>query len=89
MNIYLGLTAKPVIGFEKPAEKTSSIPNMSGFGKQGGFSIFLDAKLNYDSLSMIMNQNLAGKQFDFKKAFIKNILLSTAAKYMAEVLIKW
>jgi hypothetical protein len=71
LNIYLGLTAKPLIGFEKPVEKTSAIPNMSGFSRQQGFSIFLDAKLNYDSLAMIMNQNLAGKEFEFKKAFIK------------------
>jgi hypothetical protein len=71
LNIYLGLTAKPIIGFEKPVEKTSVIPNMSGFSRQQGFSIFLDAKLNYDSLATIMNQNLAGKEFEFKKAFIK------------------
>ena len=80
LNIYLGLTAKPVIGFEKPEEKRSSIPNMSGFVRQGGFSIFLDAQLNYDSLSMIMNQNLAGKQFDFKKAFIKKHFVIDSCK---------
>jgi hypothetical protein len=71
LNIFLGLSAKPVISFEKPVEQTSVIPNLGSFSRQSGFSIFLDAVLSYDSLSTIMNQNLAGKQFDFKKAFIK------------------
>ncbi len=71
LNIFLGLSAKPVISFEKPIEKTSVVPNMGSFSRQSGFSIFLDAVLSYDSLSNIMNQNLVGKEFDFKKAFIK------------------
>ncbi len=71
LNIFLGLSAKPVIGFEKPSEQTSAIPNLGSFSRQPGFSIFLDAVLSYDSLSNIMNQNLVGKEFDFKKAFIK------------------
>lgn len=71
LNIFLGLSAKPVISFEKPAEKKSSIPLMGTFSRQSGFSIFLDAKLSYDSLSQIMNMSVSGKEFDFKKGFIK------------------
>ncbi len=71
LNIYLGMSAKPIISFERPVEKISKIPNLSPFSKQQGFSIFLDAVLSYDSLSTIINQNLAGKEFNFKKAFIK------------------
>ncbi len=71
LNIYLGLSAKPVISFEKPAEKNSWVPNLGGFSRQQGFSIFMDAVLNYDSLSRIMNQNLAGTKIDFKKGFVK------------------
>ena len=71
LNIYLGLSAKPVISFEKPAEKKSAIPGLGTFSRQQGFSIFLDAVLNYDSLGWIINQQLKGKEFDFKKAFVK------------------
>lgn len=71
LNLELGLSAKPVIGMEKPADHGSWVPNMGGYSKQQGFSIFLDAVLNYDSLSMIMNQQIVGKQFDFKKGFVK------------------
>ncbi len=71
LNIYLGLSAKPAISFEKPTEKNSAVPNLGTFSRQQGFSIFLDAVLNYDSLGWIINQQLKGKEFDFKKAFIK------------------
>lgn len=71
LNIFLGLSAKPVISFEKPVAKISSVPNLGPFSRQKGFSIFLDAVLNYDSLSAIINQQIAGKDFDFKKGFIK------------------
>ena len=71
LTIYLGLSAKPVIGFEKPAEKKSAIPSLGTFSRQQGFSIFLDAVLNYDSLSWIMNQQVQGKEFNFRKGFIK------------------
>lgn len=71
LNIFIGLSAKPSISFEKPVEQASAVPNLGSFSRQPGFSIFLDAVLSYDSLSNIMNQNLAGKEFSFKKGFIK------------------
>ena len=71
LNIFLGLTAKPVISFEKPAERKTVLPNLAPFSRQSGFSIFLDAMLSYDSLSNIMNMSLRGKEFTFKKGFIK------------------
>jgi len=71
LYIFIGLSAKPSIGFEKPIEQSSAIPNLGTFSRQPGFNIFLDAILSYDSLSTIMNQNLVGKEFDFRKGFIK------------------
>ncbi|MBC7875102.1 MAG: DUF4403 family protein, partial [Ferruginibacter sp.] len=71
LNIYLGLSAKPVISFEKPTEQASSIPNIGSYSRKPGFSIFLDAVLSYDSLSNILNDQVKGKEFDFKKGFIK------------------
>lgn len=71
LNVYLGLSAKPVITFEKPAEYNSWIPDAGYFIRKSGFSIFLDAVLNYDSLSNILNSQLAGKEFDVKKTFVK------------------
>jgi hypothetical protein len=71
LYIFLGLTAKPAISFEKPAEQSSWVPNLGTFSRKTGFTVFLDAVLNYDSLSMILNQQLAGKEFSFKKLIVK------------------
>jgi len=71
LNIYLGLSAKPVISFEKPTEQPTPLPPIASFSRKPGFSIFLDAVLSYDSLSTIMNAQLKGQAFDFKKGFIK------------------
>lgn len=71
LNVFIGLSAKPAISFEKPAEQMSVIPNIGSFSRKSGFSIFLDAVLSYDSLSNILNQQVQGKEFDFKKGFIK------------------
>lgn len=71
LNIYLGLSARPVISFEKPPERSSLVPTISDFSRRPGFNIFLDAILNYDSLSNILNLQIAGKQFDLDKGPLK------------------
>jgi hypothetical protein len=64
LNISLGLTARPVISFEKPDEQLTSVPNISDNSRNPGFSIFLDAILNYDSLSNIVTAQMNDKRFD-------------------------
>lgn len=71
LNIFLGLTAKPVISFERPVEQSSWVPNIGTFSRKSGFNIFMDAVLSYDSLSNILNQQLAGKEFEVKKFLFK------------------
>jgi hypothetical protein len=80
LHVYLGLSAKPVISIERPIEKKSWIPHLAGLGRQQGFKVFLDAVLNYDSLSNIVSKNLAGKEFEFKKAFVKKKFIITNTK---------
>lgn len=80
LNVVLGLSAKPVISFEKPAEESSWVPHISNAAGKDGFSIFLDAVLSYDSLSQLMNEQVAGKQFDFKKAFVKKKFIIDSCK---------
>jgi len=64
LNIYAGLAAKPLISFEKPQEHLTVAPNLSDFSYRPGFNIFLDALLNYDSLSRIVTAELRDKRFD-------------------------
>ena len=80
LYIFLGLSAKPSISFEKPAERSTWIPNLGTFSRKSGFSIFLDAVLSYDSLSSIINQQLVGKEFEFKKLFIKKKFIIDSCK---------
>ncbi|HSU27463.1 MAG TPA: DUF4403 family protein, partial [Chitinophagaceae bacterium] len=71
LNVYLGLSAKPVISFERPADQSSWVPPIAQFRNNPGFNIFLDAQLNYDSLSIILNDQVAGKEFALDKGPIK------------------
>jgi Domain of unknown function (DUF4403) len=71
LYIYLGLSARPTVGFVKPPEQSLTVPVMSDFSRRQGFSIFLDATLDYDSLSNLVNHHLANKEFDFNKGPVK------------------
>ena len=76
--INLGLAAKPLISFERPQEHLTVVPNISDFSNHTGFNIFLDAILNYDSLSNIVSSQLKDKRFDLtssKYIVIKECLL--------------
>jgi hypothetical protein len=80
LYIFLGLSAKPAISFEKPEEQSSWVPNLGTFSRKPGFSIFLDAVLSYDSLSTILNKQLAGKEFLFKKFIVKKKFIIDSCK---------
>jgi hypothetical protein len=69
-----------MVSLEKPTEKGSWVPNMGSRSSQKGFAIYLDAMLSYDSLGMIMNQSLVGKEFDFKKGFVKKKFILDSCK---------
>lgn len=71
LNVNIGLGAKPVVKFEKPNNPLTPVPNISSFSRDPGFNVFVDAVLNYDSLSAILNKQIAGKEFNFNKAFVR------------------
>ena len=80
LYIFFGLSARPVISFEKPADQFSRVPNLSDFSHNQGFNIFLDAVLNYDSLSNILNAQVRGKRFDFDKGPVKKYMIIKECK---------
>jgi hypothetical protein len=71
LNVNLGLTARPIISFEKPVGQSSWVPNITDLSNKPGFSIFLDAMLNYDSLSNLLSAQVQGKEFDLNKGPVK------------------
>lgn len=75
LNIFLGLSARPIISLEKSKEINPPLPNLGPLNMKTGFSIFLDAVLNYDSLSNLVTQRLKNQQFDFNKGPVKKIFI--------------
>jgi Domain of unknown function (DUF4403) len=75
LNLLLGMTARPVIRFEKTADLRTLIPDLDYSLSKPGFNIFLDAILNYDSLSNILNTKIKGQQFEFKKGSITKTVI--------------
>ena len=75
LNINIGITASPAVTFEKPAIFTSPVPSLSNSANAGGFSVYLDAALQYDSLSRIVNGYMAGKRFNLSEGLIKQHII--------------
>jgi len=80
LNINIGITATPVVSFVRPETKTLRVPNMSSSGGSGGFNIYLEAALQYDSLSQVINEYLENKRFELSEGLIKkHIIIRNAA----------
>lgn len=83
LNINIGISAAPVVSFSKPAETVSVIPNLSSASAGNGFNIHLEALLEYDSLSKVMNGFAAGKTFDVADGLFKKTVVIKEAKVLA------
>lgn len=76
LNINIGITATPVVTFQKEVGRVMPVPNLTPSANPGGFSIFLEAALQYDSLSRVVNGYMAGKRFDLSEGlFAKHIIV--------------
>jgi hypothetical protein len=56
------------------------MPQMGSFSRYAGFSIFLDAVLNYDSLTNILNGKLSGKRFELDKGPVRKTFIIDECK---------
>jgi hypothetical protein len=71
LNINLGITATPVVSFIKQDVAPTQVPDLTTARRPGGFSIYLEAALQYDSLSQVMNGFLVNKRFDLTDGLFK------------------
>ncbi|MGN6401396.1 MAG: DUF4403 family protein [Flavisolibacter sp.] len=71
LNINIGISATPVVSFEKPDATISAVPNLTTANHPGGFNIYLEAALQYDSLSKVLNGYLVNKRFDLSEGLFK------------------
>jgi hypothetical protein len=86
LNINIGITATPVISLVKPEAGLTAVPNLAGAPNKDGFSIFLEAALQYDSLSRVLNSYLLHKRFDLSDGLIRNHIIVQNTEVVADTL---
>lgn len=72
LNVSIGLTARPHAGFERPEPIMPALPLLQGGVDTGGFKVYADVHLTYDSLSRILNEQLGGMRIEGEKGVVKN-----------------
>jgi hypothetical protein len=75
LNLSIGITATPVVSFEKGTSLPTPVPNLSTAKTPEGFNVFLEAALQYDSLSQVMNTYLVDKRFNLSEGLIKKHII--------------
>lgn len=67
LNISIGISARPLISLVKTPDYRTVVPDISDFHQRRGFSIFVDAVMNYDSLSRLLTRELYHKRIDMDR----------------------
>ena len=75
LNINIGISATPIVSFAKPETAFSSVPDLTNAKTPGGFNIYLEAALQYDSLSNVLNGYLVNKRFDMAEGIFKRHII--------------
>ncbi len=75
LNINIGVAATPVISFIKPSAPVSPVPALTRLSTTDGFNIHLEAALQYDSLSTVLNGFLVDKRFELSEGIIKKHMI--------------
>jgi len=75
LNINIGISATPVVSFVKPEITSSTLPNLTNTNNAGGFNVYLEAALQYDSLSTVLNSYLVNKRFDVTEGIFKRHII--------------
>lgn len=66
LNITVGISAQPVVSLTREPDVLTIVPDLSDFRQKPGFNIYIDAVMDYDSLSTILNRELRKKRIDFE-----------------------
>ncbi|RYZ21314.1 MAG: DUF4403 family protein [Chitinophagaceae bacterium] len=75
LNISIGISATPVVSLLRPADAPSAVPNLSNAAHPGGFNIYLEAALQYDSLTQVLNSYMLHKRFDVSDGLFKKYIV--------------
>lgn len=78
LQIKIGIAAAPAVSFVKEPAVAPALPNLSPAMGKRGFQINLEAALQYDSLSRVLNGMLAGKRFEVSEGLIsKHVVVNS------------
>ena len=80
LNIQIGISATPQITLIKPQPIGTVIPNLAPASNREGFNIHLEAALQYDSLSKVINGYLQHKRFDLSEGILKRHIIVEECK---------
>ena len=61
LNFSVGMTGRPVVTTVSAPPPPKPVPNLSTYTPKNGFNIYLDLLENYDHLTNIVNQQVAGQ----------------------------
>ncbi|HRQ51810.1 MAG TPA: DUF4403 family protein [Agriterribacter sp.] len=83
LHISAGISARPLISLSPTPTYRTVVPDISDFSQRKGFSIFVDAVMNYDSLSRVLTRELYRKRVDMDKTG-KYIIIERCEIYGAD-----
>jgi hypothetical protein len=80
LSIQFGIVASPVLSFSPPSATPLPVPDLTPSGGSGGFNVHLEAALQYDSLSHLLQGLMQGKTFELADGvFQKQITVKNAS----------
>lgn len=63
LYLSVGISGRPLISLRPMKDTVTPVPDLHDFTPRHGFNVYLDARLDYDSLSTILNTQLDHKSF--------------------------
>ena len=79
LNINIGISAAPFVSFIKPEAERSAVPDLSAGNHPGGFNVHMEAAFQYDSLSKVITEYIAGRRIEVSEGlFKKHIIIENA-----------
>lgn len=71
LHLQVGLSANPLLTLHKEAFSVKPLSSVKPLFKAPGFTVELEARLQYDSLTAILQRNLNGYTIDVKKGLLQ------------------
>jgi hypothetical protein len=85
LHLSFGISARPQITMQRPLHRPAAVPDLSEEEPGRGFALYIDNRLNYDSLSRIVSAEFKGRRIDLDNAgpIKKHIIIESFTIYGA------